>query len=78
MYKVNTFDKISAILVIIGSINWGLIGVLNINLISLLVAGSILLQRCVYILMSICAFDLIYLFLKCSNFKFLEWNIFTT
>lgn len=72
MYKVNSFDKISALLVILGSINWGTIGLLNKNLISLLVGGSIFLQRIIYILILISAFDLIYLFLKCKNFKILQ------
>ncbi len=37
MYKLNIFDKISFILVILGAFNWGLIGLLNINLVSLLI-----------------------------------------
>lgn len=72
MYKVNSFDKISALLVILGSLNWGTIGLLNKNLISLLVGGSIFLQRIIYILILISAFDLIYLFLKCKNFKIIQ------
>lgn len=72
MYKVNIFDKISVLLVIIGSLNWGTIGMLNKNLISLLVGGSIFLQRIIYILIFASALDLIYLFLKCNNFKILD------
>ncbi len=72
MYKVNIFDKISVLLVIIGALNWGTIGMLNKNLISLLVGGSIFLQRIIYILIFTSALDLIYLFLKCNNFKILD------
>lgn len=69
MYKVNVFDKIAAILVIIGAINWGTVGLLNQNLLALLVGGSVFLQRIVYILIFASALDLIYLFIKCKNFK---------
>jgi len=33
MYKFNLFDKISLLLVIIGAINWGLLGLFNLNLV---------------------------------------------
>lgn len=72
MYKVNVFDKISVVLVLIGAINWGTIGMLNRNLISLLVGGSIFLQRIIYILIFASALDLIFLFLKCKNIKILD------
>lgn len=72
MYKVNSFDKISAFFVILGSVNWGTIGLLNKNLIFLSVGGSVLLQRIIYILIFISAFNLIYLFFKCKNFKILQ------
>jgi uncharacterized membrane protein YuzA (DUF378 family) len=45
---------------------------LNKNLISLLGGGSIFLQRIIYILIFTSALDLIYLFLKCNNFKILD------
>lgn len=70
MYKINLFDKISFILVLVGAINWGLIGLLSINLITLLVGGSVILQRLVYILIFAAAIDIIVLVFKFNDFKF--------
>lgn len=70
MYKINLFDKISFILVLVGAINWGLIGLLSINLITLLVCGSVILQRLVYILIFAAAIDIIVLVFKFNDFKF--------
>ena len=69
MYKINLFDKISFILVLVGAINWGLIGLLSINLVTILVGGSVILQRLVYILIFAAAIDIIVLVFKFSDFK---------
>ncbi len=66
MCKINLLDKISFILVLIGAINWGLIGILSINLVSILVAKSIILQRLIYIIIFAAAIDLIVLLFKCN------------
>ncbi len=50
MYKLNIFDKISFILVILGAFNWGLIGLLNINLVTILSFGIPIIQRIIYII----------------------------
>ncbi len=50
MYKLNIFDKISFILVILGAFNWGLIGLLNINLVTILSFGIPIIQRIMYII----------------------------
>ncbi len=70
MYKINLFDKISFILVLVGAINWGLIGLLSINLVTILVGGSVILQRLVYILIFAAAIDIIVLVFKFNDFKF--------
>ncbi|MGG7175967.1 DUF378 domain-containing protein [Clostridium paraputrificum] len=68
MYKLNIIDKISFILCLIGCINWGLIGLLNLNLITLLTAGSIILQRGIYILVFLSSLNLISLIVRCKYF----------
>jgi len=68
MCKINLLDKISFILVLIGAINWGLIGIFSINLVAILVAGSVILQRLIYIIVFAAAIDLIILLFKCNPF----------
>lgn len=72
MCKITLIDKISFILVIIGAINWGLIGLLNVNIISILVGVSIFLQRLIYILIFAGSIDLIFLIFKCGSLKLLN------
>ncbi|MGL5380981.1 DUF378 domain-containing protein [Clostridium sp.] len=67
MCKISILDKIAFLLVIIGAINWGLIGIFNINLLSLLVAGSVIFQRIIYITVFISSIDLIYVLIKCKT-----------
>ncbi len=69
MCKISLLDKISFILVLIGAINWGIIGIFSVNLVSILVAGSVLLQRLVYIMVFAAAIDLIVLIFKCNPFN---------
>lgn len=46
-------DKIALLLVIIGAVNWGLIGLFNLNLVSLLFGVGTILSNIVYILVGI-------------------------
>lgn len=69
MCKINLLDKISFLLVLIGSVNWGLIGLFGINLITYTVMGSVILQRLIYILIFVAAIDLIVLVFKCNPLK---------
>ena len=46
-------DKIALILVIIGAVNWGLIGLFNFNLVKLLFGDMTLMSRIVYSLVGI-------------------------
>ena len=69
MFKLSIIDKISFLLVIFGALNWGIIGLFNLNFVSLLVAGSIILQKIIYILIFVSSLDLIYLVFKCNPFK---------
>ncbi|MDU5111522.1 MAG: DUF378 domain-containing protein [Clostridium sp.] len=69
MCKISLLDKISFLLVLIGSVNWGLIGLFGINLITYAVMGSAILQRLIYILIFAAAIDLIVLVFKCNPLK---------
>ncbi|HBJ1655991.1 TPA: DUF378 domain-containing protein, partial [Clostridium botulinum] len=66
MYKLNIFDKISFILVILGAFNWGLIGLLNINLVTILSFGIPIIQRIIYIIIFLSSLNLLSLLFKCD------------
>ena len=51
---MNTISKIALSIVIIGAINWGMIGIFNINLVSLLFGEETFLTKLVYTLVGIC------------------------
>ena len=53
MFKLNIFDKLSFFLVIIGAINWGLIGLFNFNLVDSLFGVDSFLSMLIYILVGI-------------------------
>ena len=46
-------DKIALVLIIIGTINWGLIGIFKLNLVELIFGDMTLLARIIYILVGI-------------------------
>jgi hypothetical protein len=59
----NALDWIALVLVIIGGLNWGLVGLLNLNVVqTILGAGTI--AKVVYILVGIAAIYTIYLAAK--------------
>lgn len=51
---MKTLDYITLILVIVGTINWGLIGLLNFDLVRVLFGDMTLLSRIVYVLIGVC------------------------
>ena len=51
---MNTLYKIALGIVIIGAINWGMVGIFNINLVSLLFGEETFLTNFVYALVGIC------------------------
>jgi uncharacterized membrane protein YuzA (DUF378 family) len=75
MYKLSQLDKISIILVIIGALNWGLIGIANFNLVaqitSILGGISSIVERIIYILVGIAGLNLAFLIYKSKNQKLL-------
>lgn len=66
MYKLSILDKASIIFVLIGALNWGMIGLFNFNLITLISLGIPIVQRIVYILILISALNLISLIFRCN------------
>lgn len=70
MCKLSTFDKFSAILVLLGSLTWGIIGIFNVNILFVLSGGSPIILRIIYILILICAIDLISLIFRCNIVRF--------
>jgi len=70
MKKPNVVDWIALILVIIGAINWGLIGIANFNLVEFIFGGLTIVTKIVYILVGVSGIVLIYSAAKChSNCK---------
>ena len=65
MYKINLVDKVSFILIIIGALNWGLIGLFDFNLVYTLF-GSIspFIARLIYILVGVSAINIILFLFK--------------
>ena len=53
--KSNTIDLVVLILVVVGGINWGLVGLLNLNLVEAILGSQTLLTRLVYILVGLAA-----------------------
>ena len=71
MCTINFIDKISLILVIIGALNWGLLGLLNFDVLNLILGFSDILIRSIYIIIGLSGLNLIR-FLYCltkSNIK---------
>ena len=53
--KMNALDWIAFILVIIGALNWGLVGAFNLNAVDLILRSIPLLLKIVYVLVGISA-----------------------
>lgn len=60
MAKTGTLDIIAMVLVIIGALNWGLVGLLNFNLVTLLLGWLPLLVNIVYILVGVAGVWVLY------------------
>ncbi|MFH1968534.1 MAG: DUF378 domain-containing protein [bacterium] len=53
--KLNTVDIIALILVVVGGLNWGLIGLADIDLVAALFGAMSVLSRIVYVLVGLAA-----------------------
>lgn len=50
---MKVIDKIALVLVIIGAINWGLVGIFNFNLVDTIFGVMSLISRIIYILVGV-------------------------
>lgn len=64
--RMSALDWIAMTLLIVGGLNWGLIGLLGINLVATLFGDMTLLSRVVYMLVGLSALYSIY---TCSKFS---------
>lgn len=55
MKSLNAFDWVALVLVIVGGLNWGLVGILNFNLVAALFGDMSALARIVYALVGLSA-----------------------
>jgi uncharacterized membrane protein YuzA (DUF378 family) len=62
--KMNLFDKIATLLLIIGGFNWGLVGWLNYNLVDSLFGVGSVISRVVYAIVGMAALYCIYTMIK--------------
>lgn len=65
MNNLKTLDLVSLILVIVGGLNWGLVGILNFNLVSAIFGDMSTISKIVYALVGLSA---VYLLTQFMNF----------
>jgi hypothetical protein len=53
--KLNTIDIIALVLVVIGGLNWGLVGLVNVDIVAVILGVASTLSRLVYILVGLAA-----------------------
>jgi uncharacterized protein len=59
--KKNILDLIAILLVVIGGVNWGLVGLLNMDLVQLLLGSIPILAQIVYVLVGLSALYVLYI-----------------
>ncbi|MBD3253273.1 DUF378 domain-containing protein [Candidatus Pacearchaeota archaeon] len=64
MAKKNALDWIALVLVIIGAVNWGLVGAANMDLVDLILGTVPWLAKTVYILVGLAGLYMIYIAMK--------------
>lgn len=67
MNKLKTLDILSLVLVIVGGLNWGLVGILNFDLVAAIFGDMSALSRIVYSLVGISAIYLLTQFMSFSR-----------
>lgn len=55
MSKLNAIDWIAIILLVVGGLNWGLVGIFNFDLVATVFGDMSILSRIVYAIVGICA-----------------------
>ena len=64
MADKNALDWITFILVVVGGINWGLIGAFSFNVVNMIFGSIMWLEKLVYILVGLSALYMLYGFAK--------------
>ncbi|MCR4278512.1 MAG: DUF378 domain-containing protein, partial [bacterium] len=60
MMKNDTLHKVSHVLVLVGALNWGLVGAFNLNLVDLVLGSWPGLVRAVYVLVGLSAVAMLF------------------
>lgn len=66
MCKLNIFDKLSFLFLLIGSIDYGLMGLVNINILNFIFMGIPIFEKIFSFLVCLSAFNLILLIFRCD------------
>ncbi|MBS3157505.1 DUF378 domain-containing protein [Candidatus Woesearchaeota archaeon] len=53
--KKSVLDRVTLVLVIVGGVNWGLVGAFNFNLVNVILGSVAWLERLVYVLVGLSA-----------------------
>lgn len=53
MRELKELKQVAGVLVLVGAINWGLVGLMNLNLVSALVGAGSTIEKIVYILVGL-------------------------
>ena len=64
MNKLNYIDWLSIVLVIVGALNWGLVGIFKFDLVAAIFGDMSAISRVVYSLVGLAAVYMIYLAMK--------------
>jgi len=67
MHKKSPLDMVAMILVIVGALNWGLVGVFQYNLVEHLFGGMPMVVNVVYGLVGLAAIYAIFMMKKCCH-----------
>ena len=53
--EMKSLDVVVAVLLVVGGLNWGLVGLLHFNLVATLLGDATMLSRLVYMVVGLCA-----------------------
>jgi len=67
MSKMNVLDWIAAVLVIIGGLNWGLVGLFDFDVIATIFGAMSIVSRIIYVVVGVGALYMIATVSKCSK-----------
>ena len=65
--KLNILDWVVVVLVIVGGLNWGLVGAFNFDLVATIFGAMSVLSKIVYVLVGLAAVYMIYMATKLSK-----------